>query len=175
MEAFDKFSLAYLASWHLIVLFLVHPVNRIALKLSIPTQRASYTSDYLLKCGHDECMKYMNKEKYFCRCHAGWSGTRCHLSIDCQDCYADSICVGLLKNCSICVCPFNRFGSRCLLERFCPADYCENNGQCVQVDERLKDAIFVCVCTEHFFGHRCDVRRKKLEISFDGIDTASYF
>jgi hypothetical protein len=113
IDAFDKISLTYIASWYSKIHFPFLPVNRLAMLLAVPTQQAPSLKYCPLTCHNGECMKYTNDEKFFCRCHTGWYGARCHIPVHCSDCSSDSVCVGSIHNRSICVCPVNKFGSRC--------------------------------------------------------------
>jgi hypothetical protein len=71
----------------------------------------------------------------FCQCDRGWSGQNCTIPYNCT-CSSDSLCIGVLaNNRSICVCPINKWGSRCLLEdQVCQSnknETCRNGGQCI--------------------------------------------
>ncbi|CAF5179011.1 unnamed protein product, partial [Rotaria magnacalcarata] len=105
IDAFDKSSLTFLASWHLKVPFLFLPVNRLAVFLTLPISRTSRLSHCPLQCYKGTCVKYLNEERFFCLCYSGWSGAKCHIQIDCTNCSSNSICVGTIRNRSICVCP----------------------------------------------------------------------
>ncbi|CAF5102750.1 unnamed protein product, partial [Rotaria magnacalcarata] len=50
-------------------------------------------------------MKFLNEERFFCRCDSGWSGAQCQIQIDCSNCSSNSICIGSIRNQPICVCP----------------------------------------------------------------------
>ena len=57
----------------------------------------------------------------------------------CSDCSSDSICVGVIHNRSICICPPHKGGPRCLLKLTCPIDQCWNNAECVVLDDGRTD------------------------------------
>ncbi|CAF3602035.1 unnamed protein product, partial [Adineta steineri] len=174
IDAFDKSSLTYLLSWHLTIPFIFLPVNRLSTFLTIPIFRPSNSNYCNLQCYKGTCMKYHNEERFFCQCYSGWSGAQCHVPIDCSVCASNSICIGSIQNRSICVCPQNRFGSFCRLKLMCPVGFCENNGRCVVIDERMIDESYVCFCSEQFHGSRCQYLNHRIEISLKNIDISSY-
>ncbi|CAF0942894.1 unnamed protein product [Adineta steineri] len=174
IDAFDKSSLTYLLSWHLTIPFIFLPVNRLSAFLTIPISRSLNFNHCNLQCYKGTCMKYHNEERFFCRCNPGWSGAQCHIPIDCSMCASDSVCIGSIQHRSICVCPQDRFGSFCRLRLICPVGFCENNGRCVVIDERLIDESYVCFCPEQFSGPRCEDVNHRIEISLNNIETQSY-
>ncbi|CAF4583556.1 unnamed protein product [Rotaria sp. Silwood1] len=174
VDAFDKASLAYLASWHLNIPFLFLPVNRLAAMITIPSYRPLSLNNCAFSCYNGVCTKYINKEKFFCKCYSGWSGIQCHLPAYCSDCSSDSICVGSIANRSICVCPLNKFGPRCFLKYLCPNNYCKNNGQCVVLDQRMTEESFFCFCSEQFYGPQCEHPKGELRIFFHNMVVPSY-
>ncbi|CAF0903799.1 unnamed protein product [Adineta steineri] len=174
IDAFDKSSLTYLLSWHLTIPFIFLPVNRLSTFLTIPIFRPSNSNYCNLQCYKGTCMKYHNEERFFCQCYSGWSGAQCHVPIDCSVCASNSICIGSIQNRSICVCPQNRFGSFCRLKLMCPVGFCENNGRCVVIYERMIDESYVCFCSEQFHGSRCQYLNHRIEISLKNIDISSY-
>ncbi|CAF0752094.1 unnamed protein product [Adineta steineri] len=174
IDVFNKDSLTYLTSWHLTIPFVFLPVNRISTFLTIPISRTFDPKNCTLRCYNGTCMKYHNEERFFCQCHSGWSGAQCHIPIDCSMCASNSICIGSIRNRSICVCPQNRFGSLCGLKLMCPVGFCKNNGRCVVLDERMIDGSYVCLCSEQFQGSRCQYINYRIEISLINIDIPSY-
>ncbi|CAF4638570.1 unnamed protein product, partial [Rotaria socialis] len=65
IDAFDKNSLTYIASWHLKVPFLFLPVNRLAVFLTLPISRTLHHSHCPLECYKGACVKYLNEEHFF--------------------------------------------------------------------------------------------------------------
>ena len=174
LDVFNKFTLTYLASWQLKVPFHFLPVNRIVARLSLPSYSVLESVPCSITCQNGTCIKYVDQEKFFCRCNAGWSGAHCDIAVHCSDCSLGSLCVGAIRNRSICVCPIGRFGSRCLLKHSCPVNYCANNGQCIVINERMIEASYICFCADSFRGKRCQHSRAKLVISFDNKEVSSY-
>ncbi|CAF1399992.1 unnamed protein product [Adineta ricciae] len=175
IDAFDKNSMTYLLTWYVKIPFVFLPVNRIAAFLTLPTTRPMQSILCTLQCSYGVCMKYHNEERLFCRCQPGWSGARCDIPIDCSMCAAGSICVGSVQNRSICICPYGKFGSFCRLKLTCPHDYCENQGRCFVIDERMINESYVCFCSEFYYGDRCEFEKSQIEISFQNIQFTSYF
>ncbi|CAF4240756.1 unnamed protein product, partial [Adineta steineri] len=131
-----------------------------------------FTYAPLEHCG--TCMKYHNEERFFCQCYSGWSGAQCHIPIDCSMCASNSICVGSIRNRSICVCPHGKFGSFCRLQLVCPIGFCKNNGRCIVIDERMIHESYMCFCSEQFFGPRCENVKHRIDISLENIETPLY-
>ncbi|CAF3844736.1 unnamed protein product [Rotaria sp. Silwood1] len=165
IDLFDKSILDYWTSWYLPIPFQFLPVNRISTQLIIPDVRENELCN--LPCGeHGRCVRYTNMNKlFFCRCDQGYSGTFCNIIHQCQ-CSNDSLCLAS----SICVCPLNKFGSRCYLKRsICQStnNPCQDNGLCIPMDNRINLNAFVCVCKEDYHGERCQYTRNKIDIRID--------
>ncbi|CAF4187431.1 unnamed protein product, partial [Adineta steineri] len=174
IDAFNKDSLTYLISWHLTIPFVFLPVNRISAFLTLPISRPFDPKYCTLQCYKGTCMKYHNEERFFCRCYSGWSGAQCHIPIDCSMCKLNSICIGSMRNRSICVCPYGKFGSSCRLRLVCPIGICKNNGRCIVIDERMIDKSYVCFCSEQFSGPRCENVKHRIDISLENIEIPLY-
>ncbi|UJR16952.1 hypothetical protein I4U23_003850 [Adineta vaga] len=171
IDIYEKISLVYRSS-HIIPLqhpFL--PVHRIALQLQIPNSDISSQHCSIHQhCIHGQCMSYINDEdnSSFCQCYSGWSGKYCTIRQSCT-CSSESLCIGMTAtNRSICVCPRNRWGPRCLLQSTsCPSNTCLNHGQCISIDDNIiSDQQFICICLKGFRGKRCEIIDYKLIISF---------
>ncbi|CAM4765337.1 unnamed protein product [Rotaria magnacalcarata] len=174
IDAFDKESLIYLASWTLKIPFTFLPVNRLAFFFTLPVYRTLHYNNCPLRCYKGTCMKFLNEERFFCRCDSGWSGAQCQIQIDCSNCSSNSICIGSIRNQPICVCPTGKFGTRCLLEQSCPINLCKNNGKCVVADDRMVDASFACICPEAYSGRRCEKIKPTIQVSLQNIEVPSY-
>ena len=165
IDAFDKHTLDYHASWHLSIPFPFLPVNRLAAQFIVPTQKARPAVDCPLQCGaHGQCFQYTNLTMYFCQCVKGYSGAHCNHTHQCS-CSADSVCVSS----SLCVCPQAKFGSHCHLQRTACQTYnpCAHNGECVPVDHRIAEEEFICLCTEDFMGPRCEQEVTRIDVTLN--------
>ena len=167
-------DLEYHSSWLLSVPYRFMPVNRLAALLLIPSKRPILSRDVCeMDCIHGECVSYVNKAVRYCHCHSGWSGVVCNMSMECQ-CSLDSICMGMIGNRSICVCPLNKFGSRCLLKRSaCETHRCFNGGSCMLGDDRVSSNNFFCVCPPGYSGMRCEIVEREVRLSFDQVKIPS--
>jgi hypothetical protein len=175
VDVFNKTSLGYVATWHFRIPFSFLPVNRMAVILYVPSQQIPSSMNCPLTCHNSECMKYVNEEKFFPRCHTGWAGARCNIPVRCSDCSSESICIGTIHNRSICVCPLGKGGGpRCFLTPLCPEDHCSNAGQCFVSDDGMNEYGYVCICPKQFSGVVCQNSNSKLEISFDNIKVSSF-
>jgi hypothetical protein len=174
IDVYEKNAITYVGSWHFPVAFLFLPVNRLSVSLNLSNHLLQRSSNCSVTCKNGECLKYVNKDNYFCRCYPGWSGIQCNIPTDCQTCSFDSTCIGSANNKSICVCPIDRFGPRCLLRSTCPINACQNNGQCVPADVTIPGSSYSCICSDRFFGQNCEHRKATLDVSFTGIDIPTY-
>jgi hypothetical protein len=172
IDIYDRMSLIYVASWYYTVPHSFLPVNRMAVVLYVPDQQIVSVSICSLKCKNGRCMKYMNNEKSYCQCDVGWSGIECNIPIRCNDCSSDSICIGIIYNRSMCVCPFNKGGPRCLLTFSCGYTT-TNNTKCVVVDDDVHDSSFINICSNGFWGAYCENVASIITISFQNIKMSS--
>ncbi|CAF2682004.1 unnamed protein product [Rotaria sp. Silwood2] len=98
--------------WYLSIPCQFLPINRIATQLFIQNTTMILPLCPLFCGEHGRCVEYINKKLlYFCQCNEGYSGSHCTIKDNCS-CSSDSYCL----RSSICVCPMNKFGSRCYLE-----------------------------------------------------------
>ena len=171
-DVYNKTGLIHLGSWYYPVVFSFLPVYRLAVSIDLPLYTISIMRNCPGSCINGECIKYMNKEKYYCRCDFGWSGRRCDVSIDCNDCSNDSLCIGMFFNRSICVCPLHKGGLRCLL-KLSKENTCENNGQLLILDDGINEFGVACLCPNDFYGTTCGLQYNKLDISIGDIQFSS--
>ena len=170
IDAYDKTKLQHNASWYLPIPFAFLPVNRLAKQLILPTQQTINSYLCNLTCYNGgSCQKYENTQLLFCHCPTNWTGRQCQISVKCDDCGSDSICIGSIDNRSICLCSINKVGPRCLLSAKCPSNACQNNGQCVLTHDHIGTNNHICMCSEEFHGSRCEKRKRRLSITFDNI------
>ena len=174
IDVFEKNAITYVGSWHFPIAFLFLPVNRLGIALNLSNHQLQHSSNCSNKCIHGECVKYVNRATYFCRCSSNWSGIQCGIRINCQACSLQSVCVGSANNQPICVCPMHRFGRQCSLTSKCPLKTCQNNGQCVPADMSIPGSNHTCICSDRFFGQNCEYRKAKLTVSLDDMHVPSY-
>ena len=168
INAFVRHTLEYRASWLFPIRFAFLPVYRMTVQLIIPMKPMALCS---LDCGaHGQCLKYNNMEKYFCRCSYGWSGSRCNHQHMCN-CSPDSLCVGP----SMCLCPLNKIGSRCYINRnLCRPNPCLNNGVCISSTVANSLDSVSCICEQSFSGKRCEFRATQINILFREVTIPSF-
>ncbi|CAF1353214.1 unnamed protein product [Adineta steineri] len=174
IDAFETTQITYVGSWYFPVTFLFLPVNRLAISLILSNQTVDNSSNCLMTCVNGRCVKYLNTNKYFCRCNSKWAGIHCNISINQQICSHDSFHLGITYNQSICVCPLNKFGSRCLFKSTCPIAACKNNGKCVPADVTKSNSRYTCICPNRYFGDKCQDLKARLNVSLIGIDIPAY-
>ncbi|CAF0857863.1 unnamed protein product [Adineta steineri] len=174
IDAFEKNRITYVGSWQFPITFLFLPVNRLAISLILSNRIIPTSSNCLITCNNGTCVKYLNKEKYFCRCLSQWTGIQCNIPINRQMCSHDSFYLGLVNNQSICVCPLHKFGSQCMFTSAYPANICQNNGQYIPADVTTPDSSYTCVCPDQFFGINCQYAKVKLDVSLIDMHIPSY-
>ncbi|CAM4873275.1 unnamed protein product [Rotaria socialis] len=173
IDIYEKVSLKYRGSFFYRILFPFLPVYRQALILDIPRNDENIQICSNLQCSHGRCIAYSNAldDDNFCQCDQGWSGKYCQ-TFHQNMCSSDSKHVGVTaNNRSVCVCPIDKFGSRCLLvNAVCQMNNnltCYNGGQCIPSDKyTLSSQSFHCVCRKGYTGDRCERNDTKIEFSF---------
>jgi hypothetical protein len=174
IDIYEKESLIYRGSLLLPIIFSFLPVHRLAFFVDIPQKNDKTQSCSNDQCIHGKCIRYSNNPAQtasFCQCDKGWSGQYCTIQHTCM-CSFDSLCIGISpNNRSLCVCPVNKFGSRCLLvDPVCQINdnsTCLNGGQCISNnDYMLFNQKFTCICPKNFSGDQCEIADKKLILSF---------
>ncbi|CAF5065687.1 unnamed protein product, partial [Rotaria magnacalcarata] len=175
IEAYNKIDLSFHSSWKLPVQFLFMPVQRIASYLMIPAEFTSISKRCQVHCGeHGRCVEYVNHDEHYCHCDSGWSGRYCSIHLDNCSCFVDSLCLGQIKNQSICLCPKDKSGLRCLIHSSCQNNLCQNGGICVQEDDRISINNFTCICGTGYSGSHCQFKDTQIIISFDGVSIPPY-
>jgi hypothetical protein len=167
IDIYERNSLNYRGSFNKPLLFPFLPVHRLSFILNIPQINENINSCSDHKCINGKCINLSNIT--FCQCNHGWSGRYCTIQHNCK-CSFDSLCLGkLANNRSLCVCPLNKMGDRCLLNNtLCQHNKCSNHGQCIIIDEyKTIDKQFICICDKGFSGNRCEIIQSKIIVSFD--------
>ncbi|CAF1356637.1 unnamed protein product [Adineta steineri] len=170
IDIYEKLSLTYRGSLLKPIKFPFLPVHRIPVHLNIPRTNENIQICTNQSCVHGHCMIYSEDPKgtTFCHCNSGWSGKYCTIPHRCM-CSSDSLCVGIsASNRSICICPINKFGSRCLLQNnICQSNLCYNGGTCVPSDKYMtSNKTFYCLCSKGFSGDRCEISDTEIILSF---------
>ncbi|CAF1391740.1 unnamed protein product [Adineta steineri] len=173
IDVYEKISLAYRRSFLIPIQFPFLPVHRLAVQLNIPRTTDTIERCVNQHCIYGQCMKYSDHRNgtTFCQCNQGWSGRYCNITHHCT-CSHDSLCIGILpNNRSLCVCPFNKWGSQCLFQsRICNLNQnltCLNGGECVPTDEHIvSNKKFKCICQKGFSGVRCEIIDNEINLSF---------
>ena len=169
IDIYEKVTYGYRGSLYIPLHFPFLPVHRVSYVLNIPRDNSSLTIKCPAShpCINGQCMKYAenSSNSMFCHCKPGWTGKDCSISYNCS-CSSDSFCAGIEVNRrSICICPMNKWGPRCLLSStICQSSTCLNNGQCTLIDDNLK---FFCNCPKGFSGDRCEIKDAEIILSFD--------
>ncbi|CAF1406391.1 unnamed protein product, partial [Adineta steineri] len=158
-------SLNYYGSWNLSIPFPFLPVNRIATQLRIPSEKSQPLTNCSIQCGtNGKCFKYFNSTKELCHCDQGYSGRFCNITYQ-HSCSSDSIAL----NSSICLCPLNKFGSKCYIQhKYCQSNKssCQNNGKCIPYNYHTNYDDFFCLCSENFMGSHCEYQSNRININF---------
>jgi hypothetical protein len=146
IDAFNKLTLNYRASWIFSLQFPFLPVHRLPVLLIVPFSDVGSLHRCTSPCIHGQCFNYVNdRSSTFCRCEPGWSGPQCTKKYTC-DCAPHALCISD----SICLCLLNRFGPRCYLHQSsCSSISCQNTGQCIPRDERYVSKSLnrtICIC-----------------------------
>ncbi|CAF1410014.1 unnamed protein product [Adineta steineri] len=173
IHIYEKKLLNYRGSFYFPIKFSFLPVHRLSLIVGIPDDNINFESCSDYPCINGKCIKYRNNEqKIFCQCNKGWSGRYCtieHSSL----CSSRSVYIGVSpSNQSICICPMNTFGYRCLLNNMiCQNNEnltCQNGGECIPTDEyMISKEQFTCICRKGYFGERCELNDNKIILSFE--------
>ncbi|CAF3786884.1 unnamed protein product, partial [Rotaria sp. Silwood1] len=167
IDTYNKEKMEYYASMIYPIQYSFLPVHRLSLQVNVPVPEVKIKSKTCpLKCVHGQCRHFSNSDQYFCQCSKGYSGMLCTIENSC-DCSSDSICIGVVNNRSICVCPLDKFGPRCYLKRTaCISNLCSNNGRCIPGGEKNLEIEYFCLCSQGYMGSRCEHLETKIEFHF---------
>ncbi|CAF1056918.1 unnamed protein product [Rotaria sordida] len=170
IDVYDRLKMKYYISMYYPIRYSFLPVYRFVLRLDIPMREViTISNNCPLKCLHGQCRYFLNSDKYFCQCVNGYSGMLCTIKNSCN-CSSDSICIGVVQNRSICICPHGKFGPRCYLKStVCISNPCLNNGRCIIGDEKFSKTEYYCLCPEGFMGVLCEINQTKIEFIFEKL------
>ncbi|UJR07374.1 hypothetical protein I4U23_011660 [Adineta vaga] len=171
IDIYDKHFHTYRGSLLYSIPYSFLPVHRLSFKVNIPKIGSNFYRCSMRQCIHGKCTRYSHSEQEteFCQCEQGWSGRYCTIPYK-HLCSPKSLSVGIdANNRSICICPTNKFGPRCLLtDYFCTNSTCNNRGQCIPSDEHSTlERIFTCICPPGFSGDQCEIVDNEIMLSFD--------
>ncbi|UJR32526.1 hypothetical protein I4U23_019988 [Adineta vaga] len=167
IDVIEKNWMSYIGHWYFTIPFLFLPVNRMSLSLNLSSNVVERGNQCSMECSNgQECVKYVNEEKSFCRWMKSNSGHKCS---------NDSIFIGKKRaKESICVCPLNEYGSNCLISSKCSINHCQNHGQCIRNDLNMFHRNYSCICPNKYYGLHCEYRKWELDVSIDEIEIPSY-
>ncbi|CAF3392344.1 unnamed protein product [Rotaria socialis] len=167
IDTYHKEKLEYYITMIYPIRYSFLPVYRLALQADVPIPAgAMNVKKCPLKCSHGQSKKFSNSDEYFCQCFDGYSGILCTIKNKC-DYSSDSICIAVVNNRSLCICPLNKFGPRCYLKKTsCIAKSCPVNGRCIPGDEKYAENEYFCLCSEGYVGSKCKDRVMKIELHF---------
>ncbi|CAF0866947.1 unnamed protein product [Rotaria sordida] len=167
IDTYNKEKMEYYVSMIYPIRYSFLPVHRLSLQVDVPISKVTEKSKICpLKCGHGQCRYFSNSNKYFCQCSKGYSGMLCTIKNAC-DCSSDSICIEVVNNRSIYVCPLDKFGPRCYLKRTtCISNLCSNNSRCISRDEKNSEMKYFCLRSQSYMGSRCENLEIKIKFHF---------
>ena len=173
-EAFElnmNTTIRLLAVWEYPINFNFLPSFRIAKILKF--QQEEQQSDHICRMNpcqnNGSCYPIMNindSTTYFCFCTNNSYGKNCeHIASDdsgCSRCSSNSLCRPHYhyNDYPLCLCPINRFGPTCHLERKCDMFHNKNpclyGGECsVKYDQDALMKDYVCICKAMHYGDQC--------------------
>jgi len=176
IDIYEKLSLNYRGSFIIPIEFSFLPVHHLVKTILIPQNNRSIKYCSNRQCNyHGKCIQYLNQttEKSFCQCERGWTGKFCSISYQCL-CSSDALCLGIsAMNRSVCICPVNRTGPRCLIRdlscQINETNPCQNKGQCIRhqgiSDGRNIYRRFSCLCRKGFSEAYCE-EANQITLSF---------
>ena len=182
----EKNSLEELGSWHYPIYFDYLPAFRMAIVLKFPSWLGNATLDPCLKNSCNEnstCLPVFNQNSsFYCSCENGYYGMNCSTYEPlCESyCSANSLCrrddSNLLakKDKPDCICQLGHFGARCNLKYHeCNANSCLNNGTCFPNYDASGENPYQCICSERFYGSRCQDEKASVHINLNMINKVS--
>lgn len=169
-----------LGTWHYPIYFDFLPSFRFGTILNFPNwlRNSNLSPCMNHTCNENStCQPIFNQNNsYVCVCNSGFYGKNC--------CEYDDTCTSYCSPYSFCrpndrsmiyptrnpfcICPLEHFGPRCYLKfQQCDMHPCMNNGSCVYMYESYTDGLFVCICSELFYGDRCQYQKMAIQVQFN--------
>ncbi|CAF1659574.1 unnamed protein product [Rotaria magnacalcarata] len=139
------------------------PVNRLNAELVISIRHRCH-----LLCNARYREKQMNINTKSCRCESKKSEILPMARKKCNG-SPDFICVAIVNNRSICLCPLTKISPRSFLNLICEKSISMNGGLCVPYDHRISLTDLLCTCPNGFSGRRCEHKDTKITLSFSGV------
>ena len=172
-NVYEQMTLYHRGSFLFSIEFPFLPIHRLGFLIDIPFNKTDSVICKNTECQHGRCMKYWNhlEDPGYCQCDEGWRGKYCHIPYRCE-CSPNAVCFDILSNNrSICLCPKNRFGTRCLISStICSKNdnsTCLNGGECIVTEDYARtNQTFTCLCRQGYSGDRCEISDTKLILSF---------
>jgi hypothetical protein len=153
------------------------PVSRFASILKIPSK---FNNTYEQKSLYKPI--FNQNDTFYYSCRSGYSGKNCQTyDLNCSSyCSSNSICRpnyrGVLGNPDhpLCICPFGYFGARCnLRHEACKSNPCEFNSTCEPMYDLRGEIFFICICSEQFYGNRCQYEKVAIHIEVNMTTTTT--
>ena len=169
IDIYEQHTLNYRGSYLFRIMHSFLPVHRLPLIIQIPSKYEQISSCSNRQCQNGRCIHYLNnsQNEIFCQCFPGWSGRYCHIRYECN-CAWNSVCIGrLTSNRSVCVCPYLRYGPRCLLTDNSCQGQCQNGGTCISLDYISTSHGFECLCPKGYHGYVCEYLDYNISLIFD--------
>ena len=174
IDFFEKQFLKYRGSVLLSIQFPFLPVHRLAFMVPVPKYDENERLCSNRKCKNGKCTEYANllDKTSFCRCDPGWTGHDCSIKYKCT-CGLTESCIGIsAQNRSICACPINKFGPRCLLTNtICQSNnnsFCNQHGSCLPNDDNMiYNHAYTCICSNGYTGKFCEISDQNLTFIFN--------
>ena len=176
-----------IGSWHYPIYFDYLPAFRLAVVLKLPSWFGNIKT--INSCSNNKCNEnasclpiYNQNHSYYCSCKDGYYGPNCTIYEQrCTGhCASNAFCrvnddhSTNNSNRLSCICPPDRFGSRCHLKYDeCHPNPCLNNGSCSVTYDRSGERPYICNCTERFYGSCCEHLKASVHVQLNTTNELS--